>query len=71
MSSHRLTPRTTLAGLGVGQTNRNMVSMHEVANCWFNRVGRCRLSGWGPRDNFDKWLKTVDGMDQNQSQYRR
>ena len=34
------------------------------------RIGRCRLPGWGVRDNPHRWLETLQVMAQNRSQWR-
>ncbi|KAH9595123.1 Mitochondrial GTPase, variant 2 [Schistosoma haematobium] len=33
-----------------------------------SHVGRCRLLGWGPRDDSDRWLETLNDMAQNRLQ---
>ncbi|TNN15201.1 polyprotein, partial [Schistosoma japonicum] len=52
-----------------GQTKTWHQSMKSLA-IGLNHVNRCRLPGWDPRDNRNKWLETLGNMAQNRWQWR-
>ncbi|TNN11677.1 kinase C-binding 1, partial [Schistosoma japonicum] len=53
-----------------GQTKTWQKSMKSLTS-GLSHVGRCRLRGWGPRDESHQWLETLNDMAQNRSQWRR
>ncbi|TNN12007.1 kinase C-binding 1, partial [Schistosoma japonicum] len=53
-----------------GQTKTWQKSMKSLTN-GLSHVGRCRLRGWGPRDESHQWLETLNDMAQNRLQWRR
>ncbi|TNN11326.1 kinase C-binding 1, partial [Schistosoma japonicum] len=52
-----------------GQTKTWQKSMKSLTS-GLSHVGRCRLRGWGPRDESHQWLDTLNDMAQNRSQWR-
>ncbi|KAK4468373.1 hypothetical protein MN116_000167 [Schistosoma mekongi] len=74
MPDHRLPRRAMLARAEVGwkkvrggQPKTWHQSMKSLTT-GLSHVGRCRLPGWGPRDDRNKWLETLGDMAQNRSQ---
>ncbi|TNN10218.1 endonuclease-reverse transcriptase, partial [Schistosoma japonicum] len=77
MSNYRLPRRAMFCGVGIGwkkarggQTKTWQKSMKSLTS-GLSHVGRCRLRGWGPRDESHQWLETLNDMAQNRSQWRR
>ncbi|VDP00735.1 unnamed protein product [Schistosoma margrebowiei] len=77
MPNHRLPRRAMFSGIGVGwkkargsQTKTWHKSMKSLTS-GLSHVGRCRLPGWGPRDDSNRWLGTLNDMAQNRLQWRR
>ncbi|TNN04741.1 endonuclease-reverse transcriptase, partial [Schistosoma japonicum] len=77
MSNYRLPQRAMFCGVGTGwkkarggQTKTWQKSMKSLTS-GLSYVGRCRLRGWGPRDESHQWLETLNDMAQNRLQWRR
>ncbi|CAH8430565.1 unnamed protein product [Schistosoma mattheei] len=77
MPNDRLPRRAMFSGIGVGwkkarggQTKTWHKSMKSLTS-ELSHVGRCRLPGWGPRDDSNRWLETLNDMAQNRLQWRR
>ena len=77
MPSDRLPRRAMFSGIGVGwkksrggQAKTWHKSMKSLTS-GLNHVGRCRLPGWGPRDDRNRWLETLNDMAQNRLQWRK
>ncbi|TNN13617.1 polyprotein, partial [Schistosoma japonicum] len=51
-----------------GQTKTWHQSMKSLT-IGLSHVNRCRLPGWGPRDDLNKCLETVGDMAQNRLQW--
>ncbi|TNN17312.1 endonuclease-reverse transcriptase, partial [Schistosoma japonicum] len=76
MSNYRLPRRAMFCSVGIGwkkarggQTKTWQKSM-KLLTSGLSHVGRCRLRGWGPRDESHQWLETLNDMAQNRSQWR-
>ncbi|CAH8504771.1 unnamed protein product [Schistosoma guineensis] len=77
MLNHRLPRRAMFSGIGVdwkkargGQTKTWHKFMKSLTS-GLSHIGRCRLPGWGLRDDSNRWLETLNDMAPNRLQWRR
>ncbi|VDP47159.1 unnamed protein product [Schistosoma mattheei] len=77
MPNDRLPRRAMFSGIGIGckkarfgQTKTWHKSMKSLTSRR-SHVGRCRLPGWGPPNDRNRWLETLNDMAQNRLQWRR
>ncbi|CAH8297389.1 unnamed protein product [Schistosoma turkestanicum] len=77
MPNQRLPRRALFCSVGIGwkkarggQTKTWQKSMKSLTS-GLSHVGNCRLPGWGPRDDNNRWLETLNDMAQNRSQWRQ
>ncbi|TNN07625.1 Retrovirus-related Pol polyprotein from type-2 retrotransposable element R2DM, partial [Schistosoma japonicum] len=71
MSNYRMPRRAMFCGVGIswrkargGQIKTWQESMKSLTS-GLSHVGRCRLHGWGPRNESHQWLETLNDMAQN------
>ncbi|VDP68355.1 unnamed protein product [Schistosoma mattheei] len=75
MPNHRLPRRAMLNGIGVGwkkaRGGQTKTWHKSMKSSGLSHVVRCRLRYWGPRDDSNRWLETLNDMAQNRLQWRR
>ncbi|VDP44585.1 unnamed protein product [Schistosoma curassoni] len=72
MPNDRLPRRAMFYDVGVGW-EKAKGGQTKTWNKFMNSLtsGRCRLPGWDPRDDSNRWLETLNDMAQNRLQWRR
>ncbi|VDP56880.1 unnamed protein product [Schistosoma curassoni] len=75
MPEHRLPQRAMLSIIGDGwkrvrggQTKTWHQSLKSLTS-ELSHVGKCRLPGWVPRDDSNRWLETLNDMTENRLQW--